>query len=98
MQQFMVEITLPDSATANYMHLIPQQRSYVESLFKRGIIVSYTLALDRSKLWVVLIRASRQETEAVIRKFPIAAHITYAIHPLTFHNSVSTMLPTVSLN
>jgi len=98
MQQYMVEITLPGNRISEFMHLIPEQRSFIENMFKRGIITSYTLALDRSKLWVVFFRATREDAEAVVQKFPIAEFITYSIHELAFHNGVSTMMPAVSLN
>ena len=98
MQQYMAEITLPVNSSADYMHLIPQQRAFVENLFKRGKITSYCLALDRSKLWVTFFTATQDDAEAIIQKFPIAEYITYTIHELAFMNSMSTMLPVVSLN
>ena len=80
------------------MHLIPQQRKFVESMFKRGLISSYALALDRSKIWVTFATPTQEEAEAIIRKFPIADYITYTIQELAFRNSVSNLLPAVSLN
>lgn len=98
MQQYLAELTLPVHASTDYMHLIPQQRSFVESMFKRGLITSYALALDRSKIWVTFLTATVEDAEAIIRKFPIADYITYNIQELAFRNSVSTMMPAVSLN
>mgnify|MGYP000882100529 CR=1 FL=1 len=98
MQQYMAEITLPSKATTDYIELIPLQRSFVERMFKRGIITSYALAVDRSKIWVTFFTATVEEAEAVIRKFPIADYISYDIRELAFRNSISTLMPAMSLN
>lgn len=94
----MVDITLPEHLTQDFAQLIPAQRSFINKMFERGIITSYSLTLDRSKLWVIFYTATAEDAEQVIRKFPIAEYITYQIHELMFHNSMSTMLPVVSLN
>jgi hypothetical protein len=98
MHQYLAEITLPVHSSADYMHLIPQQRAYVEGMFKRGKITSYALALDRSKIWATFFTATPEEAERIIQKFPIAEYISYTIHELAFMNSMSTMVPAVSLN
>ncbi len=98
MQQYMVDITLPEDLTQDFIELIPQQRAFINKMFERGIIISYSLTLDRSKLWVTFYSATQDDVERVIRKFPIADYITYRIHELAFHNSLSTVLPAVSLN
>ncbi len=98
MQQYLAEITLPVHATKDYLELIPQQRSFVESMFKCGLITSYALALDRSKIWVTFATPTMEEAEAIIRKFPLSDYITYSIHELAFRNSISNLMPAVSLN
>ena len=98
MQQYMVDITLPENMTEDFIQLIPAQRSFINKMFERGIITSYSLNLDRSKLWVTFYSATPEDVERVLRKFPIAEYITYQMHELMFHNSLSTMLPAVSLN
>ena len=98
MLQYMAEVTLPAHATKEYLQLIPLQRSFVESMFKRGLITSYALALDRSKIWVTFSTATQEEAEEILRKFPLADYITYHIQELAFRNSISTTMPVVSLN
>lgn len=98
MHQYLAEITLPVNASADYMHLIPQQRVFIESMFKLGKITSYALALDRSKIWATFFTNTPEDAEKIIQKFPIAEYISYTIHELAFMNSMSTMVPAVSLN
>jgi len=98
MQQYMADITLPEYLTEDFMQLIPQQRSFINTMFERGIIISYSLTMDRSKLWVTFYTATSDEVESIIRKFPISDYITYKVYDLAFHNSMSTMMPAVSLN
>jgi outer membrane protein assembly factor BamD (BamD/ComL family) len=98
MQQFMAEIDLPAKKTEQFLKLIPLQRSFVERMFQRGIITSYALAIDRTKIWVTFATSTQEEAEAVIRKFPITEYISYKMHELAFRNSLSNLIPAVSLN
>ena len=71
MNQFMVEVTLPESLTQEFMMLIPSQREYIDDMFNRGIISGYTLAMDRSKLWVTFVAKNVREVRQVMDAFPI---------------------------
>ena len=98
MQQYMAEITLPTHATPDYLALIPMQRNFVESMFKRGLITSYALAFNRTKIWATFATPTIEEAEEIIRRFPLTEYISYTIQELAFRNSISTVMPAVSLN
>ena len=98
MNQFMVEVTLPESLTQEFMMLIPSQREYIDDMFNRGVISGYTLAMDRSKLWVTFVAKNVREVREVMDSFPIADYIEYLVHELAFNNSASAIIPEISLN
>ena len=98
MNQFMVEVTLPESLTQEFMMLIPSQREYIDDMFNRGIISGYTLAMDRSKLWVTFVAKNVREVRQVMDAFPIVDYIEYLVHELAFNNSASAIIPEISLN
>lgn len=78
--------------------LIPRQREFIDNMFNRGVISNYTLALDRSKLWVTLVVPTVREVKEIVNDFPIADYIDYTIHQLAFSNSVNAVIPEISLN
>jgi len=98
MNQFMVEVNLPDSLTQEFILLIPQQREYLDNMFNRGVIANYTLAMDRSKLWVTMVVQSAKDVRQIMDDFPIADYIEYTVHQLAFSNSASAIIPEISLN
>jgi len=89
---------LPDSLTQEFILLIPQQREYLDNMFNRGVIANYTLAMDRSKLWVTMVVQSAKDVRQIMDDFPIADYIEYTVHQLAFSNSASAIIPEISLN
>ena len=98
MNQFMVEVKLPESLSQEFILLIPRQREYIDDMFNRGVVSSYTLAMDRSKLWVTFVAKTAREVRQVMEGFPIVDYIDYNIHELAFNNSASAIIPEISLN
>lgn len=97
MDQYLVEMSLP-AFTEEFMELIPAQRAFVNECMVKGTILSYSLAEDRSKLWIVFSAKSRVELNKVLNKFPVINYVTVKTFPLMFHNSMELMLPAISLN
>ena len=98
MKQFMVYVRLPDQLTEEFQSLIPKQRAMINSLMRKGIIISYTLSLDRSQLWVVMDAESEINVIEVLAEFPLIHFMKPEIHELMFHNSIYVNVPRVSLN
>lgn len=93
----MVEIDLPP-ITQEFMSLIPEQRSLVNQMMQDGNIASYTLSLDRERLWVILVAKSEAEATDILDQFPIMPYCSAEINALMFHNATSRELPVISLN
>ncbi len=96
--QFMVDFTLPEEMNMQFMSLIPQQRLLVNDLFSRNILLTYTLSLDRKKLWATLIAETELEVIEVMESLPLTSYMSYEIHPLMFNEIVQESLPSFSLN
>ena len=97
MEQYLVEIFLPEF-TEEFFELVPAQREYINQCMSKGSIRSYSLAADRSKLWVMFTTASEAEMLKILNRFPIIKWINYKTYPLMFHNSMEMMIPAISLN
>ncbi len=84
--------------TEDFLSLIPRQRAHVNELLNEGRILSYTLAGDRSKLWVVIAADSETDVRELIETFPLARFIKPTIHELAFHHTSNIGLMNFSLN
>jgi muconolactone delta-isomerase len=94
----MINITLPEYLDEDFIALIPEQRNHIDLLMSKAVVTSYSLSVDRSKLWVTMNAKNGKNVEEILHSFPIADYITYEITELFFHNSSSFLFPTMSLN
>jgi hypothetical protein len=86
-RSFMVEFELPESLTEDFLSLVPSQRETVEILMSEGKIRSYSLALDRSVLWVIMESESEFDVMEIISQLPLSDFMHPYISELMFHNS-----------
>lgn len=98
MKQYMVDIDLPDTISEEFMSLIPQQRNQVNKLMLEGKINSYTLSLDRTKLWIILSAKSDGDVFRLLATFPLRRYMDAKIVELAFHNTNITEFTQISLN
>jgi muconolactone delta-isomerase len=98
MNQYMAELDLPDPLPDEFVSLIPSQRARVNELMNLGRIAGYTLAMDRSKLWTVIVADSETEALELVSTFPLFKFMAVSIRELAFHQSPSLMIPHFSLN
>ncbi len=93
----MVTFTLPSEMSADMLGLIPEQQAKVGELFIKEKLMSYSLAMDRSRLWVLFVADSESELISLIDQLPMTSYLDYDYHELMFHNSVQ-LVPSMSLN
>ena len=98
MNQYMLDIDLPEHLDAEFLALIPKQRSLVNQLMVKGVIATYALALDRTKIWVIILAESEAEAWEVYESFPLGDYMDPSMIELAFHNSKNVALPQLSLN
>ncbi len=93
----MVEFEVPQPLTPEIIALIPDQRETIDSLFMAGKMLSYSFAMDRSKLWAIVLAENESELLQIIDKLPMTYMMDYDYSELMFHNTVH-MVPSMSLN
>ncbi|MFN0049284.1 MAG: hypothetical protein ACKVOU_09190 [Cytophagales bacterium] len=94
----MAQITLPAFLEEDFLALIPEHRVYIDQLMNDGIITSYSLALDRSTVWITFNSKSEKAVNKIINSFPISHFIEFDVLELAFHNSATVFFPSLSLN
>ncbi len=98
MHFYMATITLPEENDDEFWNILPMHRKLVNTWMQEGIIQVYSLAADRSKLWIIFYCESVDKTEEYIRKMPLLPFFDFfSIAELAFHNNIS-MMPVMSLN
>ena len=97
MNQYLFEIALPEDITEEFIALIPHQRAHIDTLMVKGIVTSYSLAIDRSRLWVTLLAHSEEDAAKTLETFPMHKFFDARMFPLAFHN-MTFSLAKVSLN
>jgi hypothetical protein len=98
MNQYLASISLPARLNQEFVALIPAQRKHVDHLISEGTITGYSLALDRSKLWVTMVAETEREAAEIVAAFPLSRFFEIEIYPLAFHQSSRAALLKVSLN
>ena len=83
----MVEFELPEVIAKEFLDKIPQQRQTVETLIEQGVVKSYSLAQNRSRLWMVVSAQTEFEALRVIGKLPLSRFMIPSIAPLLSHDA-----------
>jgi len=98
MKTFMVEVQLPFEPTQEFFSLIPSQRAMVIDLLMKRKFLSYTLAADRSKVWIVMVAPTQLDAQSLLEQQPMNKFFSYSFTELMFHDMAGAMFPSVSLN
>jgi muconolactone delta-isomerase len=94
----MVIIKLPNELTEEFVLLIPKQRAHIDRLMDEGKVIQYSLAADRTYLWVTVVAESERQVMDILATFPLIHYMSPIITELAFHNSVSNELPKLIMN
>jgi muconolactone delta-isomerase len=95
---YLATLRMPQPAPAELIERIPRQQARVQELLTAGTITSYTLALDRSTLWVTLRAESSSEALGFLASFPIIDWADVDLKELAFQQHAESQLPRFSLN
>lgn len=96
--QFMVDFTLPETLTEDFMEKIPHQRAKVNRLFREGKLVNYALSLQTSRMWAVVNANSEWEVKEILALLPLTKYMEIQVSTLTFYNALEEEIPVFSMN
>jgi hypothetical protein len=63
-----------------------------------GIVLSYALAADRSRVWATINAESLEELNEILHTLPLIGFMEATIFELEFYNATGNGLPAISLN
>ena len=89
----MVIFDLPEFWPTGLQQAIPAQRVLINALLGKGVVQSYSISTDRTKVWMVLVVEDDQlAVDQVISTFPILPFVDYRWEPLLFTNDSSSVM------
>ncbi len=89
----MVTLDLPADWPRALAEAIPQQRELVNRLLAQGVIQSYSVSADRTKVWMVLVVENAPgAVDEVLQTFPVIEFAEYDWQPLLFTNDSSSVM------
>ncbi len=96
--QYMVDFTLPDTLSDDFISTIPKQRRAIQRLFSQGKLLNYALSLETSKLWAVFSANSEVDLMEMVSDLPLSRFMRIHISSLTFYNAFTPLQPAFSFN
>lgn len=98
MSTYKAEIELIDPFEPQFSKLVKSQRKRVDELMNAGVIVSYGLAMDRSKVWIVFEAKNLEEVYEALHSLPLYEFMIPNVHELAFYDTIHSGFPQLSLN
>jgi len=85
--QFMVDFTLPNALTPEFMSLMPKQKERVDLLFTEGVLDNYMLSMEDHKLWAVFNANSEYDVMQLVAALPLTQFMETKISMLTMSST-----------
>jgi hypothetical protein len=98
MNQYLVDLDLPEELSDEFLSLIPHQREHVDQMMADGVLSSYALSSDRRKVWAIIYAESEMDVENALNTMPLIDFMEPTIYQLAFYNVAGSGLPIISLN
>jgi len=83
---YMVECELQSAFNEEFRLLVPRQDYVINQLMKSGIVLNYSLSMDRAKLWMVIDAESEFKVLEILSNMPLIEFMIPNISPLLFFN------------
>ena len=98
MEMFMVEIVLPYYKDEEFMALIPRQRDQIGTLLQTGIITSFSLNQERTKIWLVMAAQNEDAAQKVIEQLAMFKFMEIELQSLLAFDRAAFSLPPLVMN
>ena len=98
MEMFMVEIVLPYYKDEEFMALIPRQREQIGTLLQTGIITSFSLNQERTKIWLVMAAQNEDSAQKVIEQLTMFKFMEIELQSLLAFDRAAFSLPPLVMN
>lgn len=98
LKHFMIDVDIDNNPPSDFYLQVAAQRDMVLDMMDKGVILSYGLSDDSSKLWLVAVGKDINEVKELTENFPLFKYMKFNIVPLMFFSNSTHKLPELSLN
>ncbi len=98
LKHFMIDVEIDNNPPSDFYLKVATQRDMVLDMMDKGVILSYGLSDDSTKLWLVAVGKNLSEVRELTEQFPLFKYMTFNIVPLMFFSNSTHKLPELSLN
>ncbi|HEY8402713.1 MAG TPA: hypothetical protein VIK89_15700 [Cytophagaceae bacterium] len=99
MNVYMVDIDLPEQLDEEFLELLPLQRKHIADLLSKGVITSYSMDRERSKIWITVNAETEREVGEIVAYLPLSEYFVLSVHILDNHETIGKPKPPrLSLN
>lgn len=84
MQYFQVYSKLPE-LNEDMISRIPEHRQKIDRLLALGRLAGYSVAMDRTALWMIVYASDEMAVMDLIAELPLNEYLNPEISPLMFH-------------
>ena len=81
-----------------FMTLVPPHRTYINYLFNKGVIETYSVSMESQQSWITINADTKTEVEDILQKSPLFKYWSFEVVELFVYDSQSNRLPAVQLN
>lgn len=96
MQKFIAIISF--FVDEEFMSLVPEHRSYINSLINSNVIESYAVSLQSQTCWIILHSKDKNTVEQILSKSPLFKYWSFEIDELFVYDGQNYRLPKMELN
>lgn len=81
-----------------FMILVPPHRTYINYLFNKGVIETYSVSMESQQSWITINADTKTQVEDILQKSPLFKYWSLEVVELFVYDSQSNRLPAVQLN
>ncbi len=76
------QVTIQFEMKKGFMDLVPDHRTYINTLINKGIIEHYAVSLESQRSWITLHAIDKKEVEKILKRSALYKYWTYEIDEL----------------
>ncbi len=98
MLEYMVDFTMPQRLSDDFIERVPRQRSLINRYMKNKKLLSYALSLESYRMWAIFRVSSELELMQLIAELPLTPLMDVSISTLTILNTAKEDFNEICLN
>ncbi|HMU46149.1 MAG TPA: hypothetical protein PKC72_07270 [Chitinophagaceae bacterium] len=92
------QVTIQFEMNDEFMQLVPEHRTYINSLINTLVIDHYAVSIETQRAWITINAENKEEVEKMLSKSPLFRFWNFEIDELFVLDGQHYRLPEVNLN